>query len=272
MRRPRWVPLITGGGGVSSNRPPGVPRLVTSPLTNAVPYFEDFHAFSLATSGHPSWLHTVLQGASTAGGTGSNFGSGVLSLVSGAASGDGSVVTSGGRTATTGTILQANSTVRQFVAQFRVITSPSNADLNFAFGLIPATFDATTDWFTDPDVTLQGSTVSANSIVFTRHSASYSGDTAGNLIARMYEASDTDSTSLDLGTVSTSSAIKVEVAWTGTAFNIYRDGSLVGTLAAPSISSILLKASFGARLSGGSTSRSFNVDSYYQEVVSTTAR
>ena len=272
MRRPRWVPLITGGGGVSSNRPAGVPRLVTGPLTNGVPYFEDFHAFSLATSGHPSWLHTVLAGSGTAGGTGSNLGSGVLQIATGAVSGDGSVVTSGGRTTTTGSILQANTTARPFIAQFRVVTGPSNADLNWGFGLIPTAFDATADWLTDPDSTVQGSAVTANSIVFTRHSATYSGDTAGSLIARLYETTDTDSTSLDLGTVSTATAIKVEVHWTGTGLLVYRDGTYLGTMATPNVTSFILKTSFAARLSGGVTSRAFNIDSYYQEVTNSTAR
>ncbi len=272
MKRSRWVPLITGGGGVSSNRPPGVPRLVTGPLTNGVPYFEDFHAFSLGTSGHPSWLHTVLAGSGTAGGTGNNLGSGVLQIATGAVSGDGSVVTSGGRLVTAGTMIQANSTARPFIAQFRVITGPSNADLNWGFGLIPTGFDATADWLTDPDATLLGSSVAANSIVFTRHSATYSGDTAGSLIARLYEITDTDSASLDLGTVSTATAIKVEVHWTGTGLLFYRDGTYVGTIATPNAASFVIKTSFAARLSGGATSRSFNIDSYYQEIALTTAR
>ena len=265
------MPLITGGGGVSSNRPAGVPRLVTGPLTNGVPYFEDFHAFSLGTSGHPSWLNTAIAGSGTVGASSSGTSAGQLQIITGATSGDGHIVTAAGRTTTAGASLSVTATTQPWVAQFRFSGGPVITNVNWGVALIGANIDATTDWITDPDASLSGVTTTTNSIAITRHAASYSGDTAGNLIARFYETTAVDDATLDLGTVAVSTPIKVEIHWDLTSLRFYRDGALVGSIAAPSVTTWSLKPSIAQRVTGAAA-RTFSVDSYYQEVSLTSAR
>ncbi len=277
---PKLKPLWTPGGGRSSNRPAGIPSLITGPLANGVPYFEDFHAFSLATSGHPSWLHTVIAGTGTAGGGSSTTSSGQLLMLSApsgggtAASGDGHVVTASGRIntgANTSAGLLSTTSAQPWVAQFRFTPGGTITSLDAGVALIGGTIDASTNWLTDPDTTLFGGSTGANSIAFTRHAASYSGDTAGNLIVRFYEATGTDDASLDLGAVAVSAQIKVEVYWDGASLLFYRDGAYVGALAAPSVTTWTLKPSFAMRMTGAGN-RTVSVDSYYQEVSLASAR
>lgn len=267
----RLTPLISGRPAGNS-RPYGVPSLVTGPLPNAAAYFEDFAAFNVGSSltgGHPSWIHTALAGTGTAGGASSANGFGTLSLQTSGANGDRNMVTMGTRT-TTGSVFNASS---KLVAQFRVALGGTITNLNAGFGLISGAVTPTTDWFTDPDSALAGGTTGDNSIVFTRHAAVYSGRTAGNIYCSLYESTGTDDAVLDCGAGVASTPVKFEVYWDVSAlqFTVYKNNVLVGTIAAPSVSGLTVKASFGVGTTTAAA-RSFNVDSLYVEQSTSSAR
>ena len=289
----RLRPLWTPGGGRGSGRPPGVPKLVSPQPANAAVWFEDFVGITVApvvfgegtvadpatvlnqvAYGHPAWIIKAIAGTGTAGqgGMSQNF-FGTLQLVPSSASGDGLIADLGGRTTTSATCSMfgvSNSSVMMS----RCALSGGLTLRNDAWGWPATSIAQGTDWFTDPDTTL----AATNSIVITRHIASYSGDAAGDLVGRLYESSgvDTDSvvllTSAQVTTIS-SGGIKVEVQCTGGNLNFYINDVLAGTIDIPNVAAnSIVRPSFGNRTTGVAANRVLNMDCFYSEVGLTTAR
>jgi hypothetical protein len=291
----KYVPLISGRPP-GATRPLGCPSLVSPIPANAAVWFEDFYAATIAKKafevgtiatpdtgthvsalGHPSWIATETAGTlGLVGCTSGSNSAGNLTLTTGTTSGNTLVVDAGGRTAANmdsgGTLNATLSTAGRVNVCFRLITPATITNLNFGVGLPQSSVNYGTDWLTDPDTTLLGATTSGNSIVITRHAAAYSGDTAGALVLRLYEAGGTDDTSLELSaSIATSTAYKVELSFTNGAIAAYLNGTLVGTLSTPNVALVSARPSFIAQTTTGAA-RAITIDSYYQEVGQTTAR
>jgi hypothetical protein len=250
------------------------PSLVTSPLPNATGFFEDFYNFTISTAQTDQLVYTIFAGTGLYGQNGGE--GGVLTAATGPSAGNGAVGDGGviefggGRTLANGSnLLLGSSAGQKTLMQWRVnLNSGTSNDMGF--GLVVAATAIGTNWFLDPDTTL-ASTVA---LVFTRHSATYSGDTAGDLVMRVYGTGAT-STSLTLGAMTTGASYqKIEALHDPTAALVYvylngaavagspLDVSGIGTL---NVSSSSVRPSMGIRLNGLTTQKFLSVDSLYVE-------
>jgi hypothetical protein len=108
--------------------------------------------------------------------------------------------------------------------------------------------------------------------VFTRHAAAYSGDGAGALVARYYEITNADDNSLVLvASPAVNTIYKIEVAWTGSAFQFYVNGTSIGTIASPNLNGVIWRPSWGCQTTTAA-SRAASFDYVYHEVGQPVAR
>ena len=294
--RPLWTP----GGARGSSRPAGVPALATPPLANGVCFFEDFFAPSLGTAGwasgatatpdtltnlaplgHPAWIASEPIGTTGIVEALSSTvawlnGCGTVNLKTGTTSGN-TIALSQGATSTSGCATAVASSTQSALGQWRVAQTSAahQAASNTGFGWISTTLAFGSDWITDPDTTL--ATVAA--LVFTRHIASYSGDPAGDLVARLYAPaasySATSATIVAAAGMNATSAYKIEAFFDGInqTLPIYVNGALVTTFSLASISATSASLRCEAIIQSTSAATKFlAVDSYYSEQYQATAR
>jgi hypothetical protein len=272
----RLIPMITGGGA-SSARSADIPTLVTARLPNATGFFDDFLATAVgpagfgevnpSTYGHPAWQYTALLAG------GGNVGCGASTtafgtIVAAPNSGGGFLVETPGRTTTAGGAMNFGTTTKS-VGMWRFALSGSASSRIEGLGWVRSALATGTDWITDPDTTL----ATTDAIVITRNSSAYSGDAAGDLVARVYSTGGTDNDSAVLVTSANMSGNyrKVEVYCDGAGtLYFYHDNVLVWTKTVTALANTLYRPCFG--IIPSAASRIVNVDCLYQEQSFSTAR
>lgn len=287
--RPLWTPGSRGGG---SGRDASVPVLVTSPLANGVPYFQDFFdvpianagfasgatatpdtLINLAPLGGPGWIATE-SGAGTTGNvalitnTNSAFlGCGLVTLLSGTAAANAVHLDKAG-------LLDFGfSNAIAAVGQWRVGWPTGNlAGANHGFGWVGSTPAVGVNWLTDPNTTL----AATSALVFTRHEAVYAGSPAGDLVARLYDSAGTYNASQTLvasASLAVNVGYKIEAFFDAAALGlkIFVNEALTATF--PLTGLAALKTHRPSAITTNVTNaRNLYIDSYFQEVQRATAR
>lgn len=298
----RWVGGF-GGGGAAGGRPSNAPSLVTPRLANAVYWLEDFHATTIGNAGfasgltgtpdtlvnlgplgNPAWIATETAGSAGTVGLAHDSnapGRGTCNVQTGTSANDTLMVDWAGRLTTSGLSFWKTGAnqVTSIASAIFCMNGTTTSSIR-GFGFVSYGAVRGTDWITDPDTTLAPATV-APSIVVTRHSAAYSGDTAGNVILRIYAgAAGAENTSVDLTALtgvafSSSTYYKLEVYFNGATatWQVYWQGLLAATLTtAEDLSSgAPFRPSFGASTLTTAV-RQISADLFYLETAQTTAR
>lgn len=275
---------LSGGGGLSSSRPAGVPSLVNGPLTNAQFFWEDFTNTTVIadpTLGCPSWVPTEVNGST--GTIGLNQGSalslanGTLQMITGATSGNCMAVDPGGISATIGSSFLRNSTTTSNLWQVRLshngsVTAGSQTG-RYGIGFVNGTAaNIGADWITDPDTTLNNS----QSIVIHRDgAAAYSGDSRGDIVLRVYSTDTATSSVLVSAAQQTTDGAnawyKFEVLCTGTVVYAWVNGVLTSQIACTTWGTTNTR--FSAQVMATSAAaRQLNIDYIYAENSNTSAR
>mgnify|MGYP001597792999 CR=1 FL=1 len=288
--RPLWTP-----GGARSQSPARAlaPSLVTPPLANSVGWFEDFFATAIAPVayasgliatpdtltnvtpyGQPSWIGTEVVGttssiAPSSSSTAGFAGCGVVQIGCGPNIGDTMAMEAGSSLGAYGSV-NAN----EMLAQFRVgFVTASGASSNAGFGLLSSTTAIGTDWITDPDTTLNATAA----LVFTRHAASYSGDAAGDLVARLYDTAGVYNNSAVLlasASILANGPIKIEALLSFSLLScfIFVNGTLRATFPLTGIAAVKSARRVFIMQVVAATTRIMLIDSYFQEVARPAAR
>lgn len=287
--RPLWAP-----GKPTSARNPSAPSMVSPVPANAVTFFDDFYSSiitnvgfgsgtiatpdtltNIAPLGGPTWTATEFAG--TAGTTnitaGANAftGTGTVSLTTGNGSGDSIGIDLGGVTAGGVPAFYLSQTLPSN-GLWRVQVPSGLTTQDFGVGWVTTGITCATDWLTDPDTTL----LAGLAVVFTKHVASYSGDAAGDLVCRIYDAGsvfDTSFVVLAAASLAVATAYKLEIGCDGTSLLVYLNGAQVG--AAVTLTGLAGTNSLRptARVKNTTAAvRVFSLDCYYQELGQATAR
>jgi hypothetical protein len=272
----RLIPMITGGGA-SSARSTDIPTLVTPRLPNAAGFFDDFLATAVgpagfgevnpSTYGHPAWQYTTLGGGGGSVGCGGST-TALGTLVAAPNSGGGFIVETPGRTTAAAGAINFGTTTKA-LGMWRFALSGSASSRIEGLGWVRTSLVTGTDWVTDPDTTL----ATTDAIVITRNASAYSGDAAGDLVARVYSTAGTDNDSAVLVTSANmgSGYRKVEVYCDGAGtLYFYHDNVLVWTKAVTALANTFYRPSFG--IIPSAASRIVNVDCLYQEQSFSAAR
>jgi len=271
----RLHPLVRGGSMAS--RSADVPALVTPRLTNAASYFEDFVGVAVAAErfgetppnlyGHPAYEYRSLNlGGGTVGLSGSTSAFGVLQLAP--ASGGGFMVSTPGRNTTTGGAFAAGAATKS-VGMWRWAFGGTSSNRIEGIGWVRQSLATSTDWVTDPDTAL----ATTDAFLVTRNSSAYSGDTAGDMVMRVYSTGGTDNDSLLLkasGSQDTNYH-KLEIAFDGAgSMRWYWDGTLVWTKTLAALADTVYRPVIG--IVPAAASKIIQADCLYQEVGFSTAR
>lgn len=285
---PRLHPLQAGGGSRSSGLPLGFPTLAGSRFTYSMVWAEDFVIASVGTANTSAWVLTQAGSGSGSGGTaisansGTSNNIGILQATTGATANDSAILEPATRTTGANTLMQvqgyasgaaANS---GFHVMFRLQLGATRTTCKHGFGFISGGDVAQgTDWITDPDTTL-GAPTAFGGLVITRHTSSYSGDAAGDLVARFYDdnsGSGTDQSHVLMAAASVAAnPIKVEFhADPGSAtITSYVDGVAVGTFTR-SNNTMSFRPSFGV-VTETTQARNASLDAVYLELSTNAAR
>jgi hypothetical protein len=271
-------PLIRGGGA-SGQRNPDIPSLVTPRLANAAGYFEDFVGVGVgptgfsegspSTYGQPAWIYTTLGGGGGSVGCSANtsaIGLGVMALA--ASSGGGFLVYPGARTTANGGTLLAGTTNKS-LGMFRFSFGGTSSSRIDGLGWIRQSFSTTTDWATDPDVTLAGT----DAIVLTRHSSAYGAFAGGDWVLRVYSTIGADTEAKLLLAAASGDTVphKLEVYCSGSSnLKFYWDEALVWDKTLSDLTNTNYRFSMASIPSAAS--KTLAVDCVYQELSLTSAR
>lgn len=194
----RLHPMVVGGGSRSSGLPLGFPTLAASRFTTSSVWAEDFVLASVGTSNASAWKLTQAGSGTGSAGTvtSSNTSTvatlGVLQVATGTTANDSSILEPATRTTGSNTLMPVSGytsapAASGFHLMWRVQFGATRTTCKHGFGWIDGgTIAQGTDWITDPDTTL-GASASLGGIVITRHTSAYSGDAAGDVIARLYD-------------------------------------------------------------------------------------
>lgn len=280
-------PLQAGGGSRSSGLPLGFPTLAASRFTNSVVWAEDFVVANVGTANTSDWKLTQAgSGTGTAGTVSASNTStvatlGVLQASTGTTANDSCLLEPATRTTGTNAFLPlagytTTPAASGFHLMWRVQFGATRTTCKHGWGWIDgATVALGTDWITDPDTTL-GAAGGCGGIVITRHTSSYSGDTAGDVVARFYDdnsGAGTDQSHVLLAAASVDSgAWKFEFhAEPGSAtITSYVNGVAVGTFTRSNIS-WGLRPSFGV-ITETTTARVVNADAMLMEASTNVVR
>lgn len=285
--RPLWTP---GGARSSSGARALAPALVTPALPQAWTFFEDFLMPTIGmtlwragttaapdTITHqsplsgPVWGGTEIVGsagllthigmASTA-----NY-QGALSVTSGTSANDLMSLAFGCGNATGGALGYYSPTQSAIVQARFSLSSTTNHIGGLWLGSAIATG---TDWVTDPDTTF----AAAAGLCIHRSTNAYSGDGAGELVARLYDSAGVYNNSAVLVAAPvTNQMYKVEAFFDGPGLNcyVYLDGVLKATFP---LTGLAAAKTFGCSIQSlalAAFARSVTVDSIYAESQNLTA-
>jgi hypothetical protein len=277
----KLIPLWRSGSP-ANKRPPGCPSLVNGQPANAAVYFEDFYAATVApyrftdgvlacAHGHPSWEATAIGAGGAIGCTATSAAPGGL-VFNPTGAGDGFVVDSGGRSTTTAACLTIGGTISpEQLMMVRMSHGTGSSNKDTGFGWIASTLANGTNWLADPDTTL----AATNALVITQHwTSAYSGDTAGDVVARLYSTGGTDNAFLQLVPAASANTVqnKYEVRWIGGAYYFWYNGAYIGTLPTTVINGSGAASRFSMSFIANAASKTCTFDCYYQEVGLATAR
>jgi hypothetical protein len=258
-------PLIRGGG-TSSSRPGGWPRMVSPVPTNAAFYFEDFYNFDFASSGNPSWLVQNITGTGTVtpGAGNQSTTAGVATVASGSTSGDVTLLCS--NTRATGIAGSFGSTAVHNLAWRSSATSLSTG--RQGVGFVSGTgVPLGTNWLNAPGTALATTTYA---VLVRDTGVTPAGGAAGDWC--LFWGDGVTDNVVPLGSAGTASSVAAtwELAFNGTAYSFYKDRVLV-TSFTPSVGLSGLRFDFGAQTLTG-TARNIAMDFVLQEVALTVVR
>jgi hypothetical protein len=276
----------------TSVRDANVPTLVSPQPPNAMTWFEDFCTSSVAPArfavgtvadpntithqapyGNAAWSVGTIAGTTNKVGLHGSDGEqnyiGCLSIATGTTVGNGAMIDMGGReTSSPGNdVFSLGSSEIESVGMWRW-RYDSGTDLHitgigWVIGVAPGT-----DWITDPDTTL--TTGTAGGVIIHRVSdAVYSGDPAGALMLRTYDALGGTQFLQLASSILTDTATwhKVEVRSKEGILYVYYQDAYVGSLDISGHANDNCRPSAGfKRITSGATARALRIDCYYQEV------
>jgi len=261
---------------------------MTGEVRNACYYWDDFWGDTVAPYrfedagaasvlfGTPTWVAVQLAGTTgQVGCHGSNpeLGQfGTLNIQSGSGDGDTMQVGTGGKSINPGNdFMVLGHLSYDSVGMWRCrVQAGTSTSFIWGVGWIGGGFPDTTNWVTDPDATFV--TSSDRALIIHQHNSAYSGDGAGDIVARYYNPTLAANQSLVLVPGADPSVMrKFEVGSSGGVLRFYVDdeykGSITGTWSQEEF-----RACAGiTRVGTGGTPRALIIDAYYHEISTGTA-